>query len=118
MITISEKAKNHLSTYREEEGYDVSYHVRVSVKGGGCSGLMYDLSFDDTIKDTDEVFEDGGVKVLVVVIVENSWLSVVLHRDLGEGADVLGVDCFLLLEHVSGWGETRGVHHLLKVGLL
>jgi iron-sulfur cluster assembly protein len=37
----------------------------VGVKGGGCSGLMYDLVFDDQMKDGDKVFEDNGVKVVV-----------------------------------------------------
>lgn len=39
--------------------------VRVGVEGGGCSGLMYQLDFDDQIKDGDQVFEDNGVKVVV-----------------------------------------------------
>lgn len=65
MITISETAKARLGVFRSEEGHDESYHVRVSVKGGGCSGLMYDLSFDNTITDADQVFEDAGYKILV-----------------------------------------------------
>ena len=39
--------------------------LRVGVKGGGCSGLMYDLDFDDQMKDGDKIFEDNGVKVVV-----------------------------------------------------
>ncbi len=65
MITVSTKAAEHLSKYRSDEGYDASHALRVSVKGGGCSGLMYDLSFDSEIKTTDEVMEEGGVKILV-----------------------------------------------------
>lgn len=65
MINITEKAKDRISTLRVEEGYSENHNIRVSVKGGGCSGLMYDLHFDDHIKDSDEVFEDKGVKVLV-----------------------------------------------------
>ena len=38
---------------------------RIAIKGGGCSGLMYDLTFDETIKDSDQVFEDAGFKILV-----------------------------------------------------
>lgn len=65
MITISDKAKSQLATYRTSEGHSEKAHVRVSVKGGGCSGLMYDLTFDETIKDTDQIFEDAGFKILV-----------------------------------------------------
>jgi iron-sulfur cluster assembly accessory protein len=33
-------------------------NLRISVSGGGCSGFKYDLSFDETIKDDDTVFDD------------------------------------------------------------
>ncbi len=65
MIQISEKARERISTLRLEEGHTPQHNVRVSVKGGGCSGLMYDLSFDDQVRDGDELFEDNGLKVLV-----------------------------------------------------
>jgi len=64
-MNISEKAAKQLVEYRKEEGFSEDAHVRVSVKGGGCSGLMYDLTFDNTISDSDEIFEDKGMKVLV-----------------------------------------------------
>lgn len=38
--------------------------VRVTVKGGGCSGLSYDMSFDSELKPDDQVFEDKGVKLV------------------------------------------------------
>ena len=65
MVTISEKAAEQLVVFRKDEGFEDNAHVRVSVKGGGCSGLMYDLSFDTQISDSDEVFEDKGMTVLV-----------------------------------------------------
>jgi len=65
MISITEKAKNHVADLRSREGYTDEYNIRVSVKGGGCSGLMYDLDFDNKIDAADQVFEDKGVKILV-----------------------------------------------------
>lgn len=65
MIQISDKAKDRIHFLRTEDGLTDNHHVRVSVKGGGCSGLMYDLDFDDNIQDSDQVFEDKGIKVLV-----------------------------------------------------
>ena len=65
MITITDKAKERLSHLRKEEGHSDNHNVRVSVKGGGCSGLMYDLDFDDKISEGDDVFEDKGVKIIV-----------------------------------------------------
>jgi iron-sulfur cluster assembly protein len=65
MITITEKAVKRLSDLRLEEGKSNDYNLRVSVKGGGCSGLMYDLTFDKDVLESDEVFEDNGLKILV-----------------------------------------------------
>ena len=41
-----------------EDEVDGSF-VRISVKAGGCSGLSYDLTFDNEFKEGDEVFEDS-----------------------------------------------------------
>lgn len=65
MINITEKAKNKILEIRKQEGLSEEHNIRVAVKGGGCSGLMYDLQFDSTIQPNDEVFEDKGIKILV-----------------------------------------------------
>ena len=64
MITVTEKAKDRISEL-QAQGQDEGKHLRVSVTGGGCSGLMYNLSFDESVKDSDEIFEDNSVKILV-----------------------------------------------------
>ncbi|EOZ93183.1 putative iron binding protein from the HesB_IscA_SufA family [Indibacter alkaliphilus LW1] len=65
MIIVSEKAKERILELRKEEGRNENENIRVSVKGGGCSGLMYDLGFDSNTVETDHVFEDKGVKIIV-----------------------------------------------------
>jgi iron-sulfur cluster assembly protein len=65
MISVTEKAKERIAVLRQEEGHTDNHNIRVSVKGGGCSGLMYDLVFDDQVNPADQVFEDKGVKILV-----------------------------------------------------
>ena len=65
MLKVSEKAQKRIIELKSTEGHSKSHNLRVAVKGGGCSGLMYDLSFDDKITDQDDVFEDNGVKVIV-----------------------------------------------------
>ena len=65
MISVTDKAKERIIALRREEGKVENNNVRVMVKGGGCSGLMYDLNFDDEIKAADQVFEDKGIKILV-----------------------------------------------------
>lgn len=65
MITVSENAKKRIYELKAREGMTEKHNIRVAVKGGGCSGLMYDLNFDDSIKEGDQVFEDKGIKILV-----------------------------------------------------
>ena len=64
MVTVSETAAKKLTSLIEESGFKTPY-VRVSVKGGGCSGLSYDLSFDTDQQTGDTLAEDKGVKILV-----------------------------------------------------
>jgi iron-sulfur cluster assembly protein len=65
MISVTDKAKERISELLQQEGRSLNHNVRVSVKGGGCSGLMYDLSFDEKTEPADQIFEDKGVKILV-----------------------------------------------------
>ena len=39
--------------------------VRVGVKNGGCAGMEYTMEYADSVKPSDEVVEDKGVKILV-----------------------------------------------------
>lgn len=64
MITVTESAKNQAIKLMEEDGKANAF-IRVGVKGGGCSGLMYQLEFDTELKEEDKSFEDNGIKVVV-----------------------------------------------------
>ena len=64
MIKVSDVAKETAIRMMAEDG-KVDHFIRVGVKGGGCSGLMYNLEFDDQINDDDKEFEDNGIKVVV-----------------------------------------------------
>lgn len=64
MITVSIEASEEVKRLKELDGNSDSY-IRVAVRGGGCSGLMYDLSFDATKTENDTLCEDKGVKILV-----------------------------------------------------
>jgi iron-sulfur cluster assembly protein len=65
-IFVSEKAKRKLVQLMNDAGIynDPAYFVRVSVVGGGCSGLSYKLDFDNEKKPMDQEFEDNGVKLI------------------------------------------------------
>lgn len=62
MITVSREAANELQRLITKDSIPF---VRVSVKCGGCSGLMYDLSFDNVQRETDTLCEDKEVKILI-----------------------------------------------------
>jgi len=64
MITVTQKAKEKIDSLLQEDGMSSEHFVRVAVKAGGCSGLSYDLNFDDTIIDGDKIFEDKNIKIV------------------------------------------------------
>ena len=66
MIKVTEQAKNKIASLMQEEGSSIEESfVRVGVTSGGCSGLSYNLEFDNEQKPEDKVYEDNGVRILV-----------------------------------------------------
>tara|TARA_Y100000590_G_scaffold66907_1_gene72496 strand:+ start:1408 stop:1746 length:339 start_codon:yes stop_codon:yes gene_type:complete len=63
-IEITENAASHVREFTGKTG-DEEVSLRVAVKGGGCSGLTYDLAIDDVAKDTDKVIEQHGVSIMI-----------------------------------------------------
>lgn len=50
----------------QDDGFDATRDfVRVGVKSGGCSGLSYELKFDNSQAEGDRLFEDNDVKIVV-----------------------------------------------------
>ncbi|MBP6458574.1 MAG: iron-sulfur cluster insertion protein ErpA [Crocinitomicaceae bacterium] len=64
MIKVTDSAKKQALRLMEDENKD-GYFIRVGVQGGGCSGLMYQLTFDNELKEEDKTFEDNDMKVVV-----------------------------------------------------
>lgn len=64
MLFVSESAAAKIKQIMADDKMAENAFVRVSVKGGGCSGLSYDMSFDTDLKPDDQVFEDKGVKLV------------------------------------------------------
>jgi iron-sulfur cluster assembly protein len=64
MVTVSETAAKKLNSHIEERGFQTPF-VRVAVKGGGWSGLSYDLSFDTEQQPSDTLAENNGIKILI-----------------------------------------------------
>jgi len=57
-VTFTGKAIAEIERLMNESGFDRNTHLRIGVKGGGCSGMSYILGFDDrTANDEDYEFE-------------------------------------------------------------
>jgi iron-sulfur cluster assembly protein len=88
MLFVSDIAKQRIEEVFKKENYSEDYFVRVSVKGGGCSGLSYDLKFDNKMEADDQTFEDKGIKLVTDL---RSFLYVVnTTLDFSEGLNVKG----------------------------
>lgn len=64
-ITITDKALGKAHQLMNEAGISFpEYFLRVGVKGGGCSGLTYELDFDNESKTGDMEFGDDRLKIV------------------------------------------------------
>ncbi len=65
MINITESAAEKLGGIMEQKGMKDTHGLRVFVKGGGCGGMQYGMTFDDNTRDGDQVYEQNGLRVFV-----------------------------------------------------
>jgi iron-sulfur cluster assembly protein len=63
-IDISETAADQIRRIISTKNLE-GYGLRLGVKGGGCSGLTYDLNFENETKPGDKIAEVNGVKVFI-----------------------------------------------------
>ena len=64
IITLSDSAAERIKQIISSDKTN-SIGVRIGVKSGGCSGLSYDLKFDDSYNGEDKVYEDNNIKIIV-----------------------------------------------------
>lgn len=85
-IIISEKAQSMALRATKAEGTDDLF-LRISVKGGGCAGLQYNLDIDDRASTFDIVCRFGDLKVAVDIFslhyLENTTID---YQETLEGA--------------------------------
>jgi iron-sulfur cluster assembly accessory protein len=65
LIEVTESAAGQIRSLLEREGKVESHALRMKVVGGGCSGLRYELAFDDQVGEGDTEVEANGVRVVV-----------------------------------------------------
>ena len=63
-VRVSEKALEQMRSIRERESL-ASHVLRVSVVGGGCSGMSYRMGFVESANPNDHVIEEGGVRIVI-----------------------------------------------------
>ncbi|WP_188206582.1 HesB/IscA family protein [Alkalibacillus aidingensis] len=63
-INLTEQANLQVKEMMKDETAEEVY-LRFGVKGGGCSGLSYKLGFDYDVKETDRLFEEDGIKIVI-----------------------------------------------------
>ncbi len=62
-ITFTDAAADRVSAFLADRGKGVG--LRLGTKTYGCSGMAYVVEFADEIEDTDTVFEDHGIKIII-----------------------------------------------------
>jgi len=64
MVVVTESAASEVKRIMQQQNKE-GWGLRVGVVGGGCSGLTYELDFEEQPKEKDFVFEHHGVRVFV-----------------------------------------------------
>ena len=64
-VTMTETAAEKLGAIMEQKGMRDTHALRVFVKGGGCGGMQYGMTFDEDTRDGDQVYEFHGLRVIV-----------------------------------------------------
>ena len=65
IVELTESAKTQVKALLDKENKDPNeFGLRLAIKGGGCSGLSYDMKFD-AIKEKDIIQDQDGFKVFI-----------------------------------------------------
>ncbi len=65
-VTLTESAVKEVKRLMQAQAPDLpDAALRIAVRGGGCSGLSYDMNFDNKVSEHDQAYEVQGLKVIV-----------------------------------------------------
>ena len=65
VIQVTQAAQERIAQLLAKEQKLETHGLRLKVVGGGCSGLRYELAFDDSVGESDTSVEAGPVRVIV-----------------------------------------------------
>lgn len=85
MIGLTEVAQKEVARLIQGQGKPGVF-LRVSVRGGGCSGLTYDVKFDDKIQEFDRTFQVGDIKI----VCDSKSLVYLDHMTVDFSTDLVG----------------------------
>ena len=63
-ITLTDAAKDYIREKRKDEGTESSYFY-LGLKGGGCSGFMINVTFEEQVEEGDKIFEFDDIKIAI-----------------------------------------------------
>ncbi|MDO4241769.1 MAG: iron-sulfur cluster insertion protein ErpA [Microbacteriaceae bacterium] len=63
-VLLTDAARDKVRNLLEQEGRE-DLRLRIAVQPGGCSGLIYQLYFDERVLDNDAIVDYSGVEVIV-----------------------------------------------------
>ena len=65
LVIVTDSAAQQIKRLLDQEGKLESHALRMKVVGGGCSGLQYQLAFDDQVRENDTRVEGNGIRLVV-----------------------------------------------------
>ena len=65
LVNVTDSAAQQIKRLLDHEGKLETHALRMKVVGGGCSGLQYQLAFDDQVRENDTRVEGNGVQLVV-----------------------------------------------------
>ena len=79
-IKFSKKAVEKVNQLIEKKPLGTFF--RISVKGGGCSGFKYDLSFDNQIEESDSKYEN--------IVIDKTSLDMLKGSNIDFAEELIG----------------------------
>ena len=65
LVEVTDTAAERIRELLDKDGKSESHALRMKVVGGGCSGLRYELAFDDNVGEADTELDFDGVRLVI-----------------------------------------------------